>query len=434
MQKFIQVRVHGSLRLQIALVAIGIFVLGILSAPLDAQAQGANYSFQYGVDNGSGVYLGAVDTGLQAHLPDNNSSNLAHLWIDGAPPTSQLLIRFDEIVGVAAGQIPPNSYIPLAELVFQVSDVANAGTPNTHDLYQMLQTWDAATITWNNSFGGDGIQNNGVEASSNSLDALPAAAANDTIRLDVTSAVRGWVGGATNDGFIFLPGGTNGLALRTSEDPTSSLRPLLEISACDGQTSFVDVVHSYDPVINGSGEPIVVLRDPQQAIGTPDLPSPGCTASSSPPMECGFVTLGDGGSITLRFTNNVLTGSGDSKNDLWIFEIGADVEDTFVEIGTDGLTWNSVGKVLGSTRGVDLDAFGFDQDDSFTYVRLTDDPNEGNNTGYSVGADIDAVCALTSTPVVVVPSLQPLGTVSLVVLIILGAACGRFWATGSKAS
>jgi hypothetical protein len=83
---------------------------------------------------------------------------------------------------------------------------------------------------------------------------------------------------------------------------------------------------------------------------------------------------------------------------------------------------------------VSAGAFGFGEASSFTYVRLTDDPNEGNSTGYSVGADIDAVCALTSTLVDVVPGLQPLGTVSLVVLVILVTTCGRFWATGSKAS
>lgn len=42
-------------------------------------------------------------------------------------------------------------------------------------------------------------------------------------------------------------------------------------------------------------------------------------------------------------------GSGDSQPDLWIFEVGPDVEDQFVEVSTDGQTWSPVGKVGGST-------------------------------------------------------------------------------------
>ena len=74
----------------------------------------------------------------------------------------------------------------------------------------------------------------------------------------------------------------------------------------------------------------------------------------------------------MRFTNNSLTGSGNSNLDLWIFEIGPDIEDTFVDVSKDGSTWFSVGAVTGSTRGVDIDAFGFGTSDFFSYVRLTD--------------------------------------------------------------
>jgi hypothetical protein len=42
------------------------------------------------------------------------------------------------------------------------------------------------------------------------------------------------------------------------------------------------------------------------------------------------VTLGRGGSLTLAFTDNVLTGGGTPAPDLYIFEVGPDVEDTFV--------------------------------------------------------------------------------------------------------
>ena len=111
--------------------------------------------------------------------------------------------------------------------------------------------------------------------------------------------------------------------------------------------------------------------------------------------------MGAGGRIVVRFTDNSLTGSGNSDQDLWIFEIGPDVEDTFVDISKDGSTWFSVGAATGATQGVDIDAFGFGTSDFFSFVRLTDNIALDAASGPTVGADIDAVGAITSAPPVV---------------------------------
>ena len=76
--------------------------------------------------------------------------------------------------------------------------------------------------------------------------------------------------------------------------------------------------------------------------------------------------------------------------------MGPDVEDTFVEISADGAIWFAVGSVFGTTSGIDIDAFGFDSTDTFGFVRLRDDPDEGSQGGASVGADIDAVGAIST--------------------------------------
>lgn len=168
----------------------------------------------------------------------------------------------------------------------------------------------------------------------------------------------------------------------------------------EGEASFADEVVSYDPNIQG-GAPDEPHRDPSKALGPPDCPD--STTPSTRPV-C-WVSLGSGGSITLEFTDNLLAGSGDTDPDLWIFEVGPDVEDTFVEISKDGTNWEDVGKVGGSTAGVDIDNFGFGPADEFFFVRLTDDPNEGDSgTQETVGADIDAVGA--NPEPVSVPGLQ----------------------------
>ncbi len=161
-----------------------------------------------------------------------------------------------------------------------------------------------------------------------------------------------------------------------------------------GAASFADSVVSYDPGFGGGNVPTLPYQDPSQALGVPNY-------GSGPAPE--YVSLGAGGRIVLRFTDNSLTGSGDSGLDLWIFEIGPDVEDTYVDISKDGSTWHSVGKVYGATSGIDIDAYGWGTSDFFSFVRLTDDIKEGATTGSTVGADIDAVGAISSAPPVNIP-------------------------------
>ncbi|UCH80894.1 MAG: hypothetical protein JSW20_14330 [Nitrospiraceae bacterium] len=154
-----------------------------------------------------------------------------------------------------------------------------------------------------------------------------------------------------------------------------------------GSISFADSVVAYDPVIN-SGQPAATYRGFLEALGIPDY---------TEGTGVDYVSLGDGGSITLRFTDNYLTGSGDNADDLYIFEVGSGIEDIYVEISTDNDTWHSLGKVDGGTSGIDIDTFGFGINDLFSYVRLTDDADEGSQTGNNVGADIDAIGAISTT-------------------------------------
>jgi hypothetical protein len=67
-----------------------------------------------------------------------------------------------------------------------------------------------------------------------------------------------------------------------------------------------------------------------------------------------------------------------------------------VWVSDDGVDWHSLGFVGGSTAGVDLDAYGFDSTDAFRYVRLQDDPDSDDQSGDTVGADIDAAGAIST--------------------------------------
>ena len=175
-----------------------------------------------------------------------------------------------------------------------------------------------------------------------------------------------------------------------------------------GEASFADVVVTYAP---GDPAPTNPYQGAFNALGIPDYAGAnGCASQET----CTFLSLGNGGSATFQFTDNLLTGSGDDGFDLWIFEIGPDVEDTFVEISADGITFFSVGSVGGATAGIDIDAYGFGVGSTFAFVRLTDDPNEGATGGATVGADIDAVGAIST--IQIVPAVPEPATWGLMLL------------------
>jgi hypothetical protein len=171
-----------------------------------------------------------------------------------------------------------------------------------------------------------------------------------------------------------------------------------------GVPSFADAVTAYSPAIDGGGNPTAPHRNPTQALGLPDYTNDNALCASQ--ASCSYVSLGQGGSLTLEFVDNRLTGSGSSALDLWIFEVGSDVEDTLVAISRDGVTFFDVGRVFGATSGIDIDAFGFGLADEFRFVRLIDDPTEGETTGPVLGADIDAVGAISSRRVGTVAAPQ----------------------------
>jgi OmpA-OmpF porin, OOP family len=145
-----------------------------------------------------------------------------------------------------------------------------------------------------------------------------------------------------------------------------------------GDRSFADEVVRYD-IGNPPPKP-ANARDPQKALGPPNYQAKG---------HEGFVTLGCGGSLTLRFTDNALVNV--DGPDLYVFEVGPSVEPTRLEISRDGETWIDVGKIAGGTAAVDI-ASAVQPGDSFTYVRLTDLKKDCG--GAWPGADIDAVGAI----------------------------------------
>jgi OOP family OmpA-OmpF porin len=147
-----------------------------------------------------------------------------------------------------------------------------------------------------------------------------------------------------------------------------------------GDISFADTVISYKA---GDPAPIKHNSNPQDAVGVPDFNADSIS---------GFVSLGVGGELVLAFTNNALINI--PGNDLYVFESGRYIEETYLYVSKDGVNWISVGKINGGNAVVDI-GDSTKPGDIFRYIKLVDAKTRTRDRMWP-GADIDAVAAIGS--------------------------------------
>ncbi len=155
-----------------------------------------------------------------------------------------------------------------------------------------------------------------------------------------------------------------------------------------GNASFADELVSYS--VGSYLE--APYNDPEKALGAPE-----CSGGR---MYKRAASLGNYGTLVLKFTNNSLTTSGNEAADLWVFEAGRGIEEVFVFISQNGTDWIPVGIVGEGTKGVDIDAFigkGVVPGARYSYVKLEDIGHTYSKEAWA-GADINAVGAISSAP------------------------------------
>ncbi len=192
----------------------------------------ASTSFQNGVDN----YVGTFDTSLSEAAPDADNSAAATVFVDDTSfesfNTSQGILRFADIIGGTASQIPAGSVIQAA--VLDLASVTGNSKGDGGTFHRLLQDLPFEA-TW---FGFDnGVQADGVEAEINAnvaagdrANGVKAEAGLNTF--DVTADVQAWVDGtATNFGWAMIPyaGGTDGWGFSTSDQEIVEVRPRLRV-------------------------------------------------------------------------------------------------------------------------------------------------------------------------------------------------------------
>lgn len=182
--------------------------------------------------DGLNGYSSTADTFIrQTNVNQNNGSTQDLRWDteeSGANTPQYTLIRFDNIFGGGAGQIPPGATVTNATLTYTVGGDTNA-PGNPAGLHECLVSWDESTVTYAN-FGGDsGVQSDEYAALSVATLTAPSAA---SFTVNVTSSLAAWSANpSANLGWIAIPSGTDGVQVRSSDyTATASQRPTLEVT------------------------------------------------------------------------------------------------------------------------------------------------------------------------------------------------------------
>ncbi len=178
-------------------------------------------TFQQGVRG----YKKTLDTELWEVAPNKPLFDSGTVTVDGnnSGGESQVLMRFDRIIGKGLAQIPPRSTILSAKLVVRAFDPGN--TVNVH---RMLVPWKKSA-TWNNMVSG--VAANGLEASRNKdgFTFGKLLADQQSVEFDVTDTVQFWVNGQPNYGWVFMNMGGNGWDFHSSESKDTGARPKLVV-------------------------------------------------------------------------------------------------------------------------------------------------------------------------------------------------------------
>lgn len=145
-----------------------------------------------------------------------------------------------------------------------------------------------------------------------------------------------------------------------------------------GDISFADEIVSFKV---GNPEPIKGFG-PEEALGSPDYDAKA---------DKNFATLGYGGELVVKFTDNVLYDI--EGPDLFILEIGNDIEPVEAYISKDGKDWVFVGRTGGGFSALDIADY-VEKTEVFRYVKVVD---KGQKGGRWPGADIDAIGAIGSS-------------------------------------
>lgn len=212
---------------------------GLVALPVSAAfAVTATTSFQNGLNGYTGTFDRNIDDGsLTDPAVEMDGSTVPHYFIDGFASGSsrdeQGLIRFDNIVGNGAGQIPANAFILDARLTVTTSSAGSADSNGPIGVSGLVAPFNSSTSYWTDFPAGRGPWWQDGTAT-RPVGGFGSQSPGDVDSANVIPLVQGWVNGTTpNNGLAVqmgFPGNTDGWAIQTTGFPLPEGRPQLSVT------------------------------------------------------------------------------------------------------------------------------------------------------------------------------------------------------------
>lgn len=265
-----------------------------------AKAVTAQVVFQ----NGLNGYSGTVDRKIDergnagaAGVTEVDGSTVTNLGLDGfvggasPSPDAQALIRFENIVGAAANQIPVGATILKAELKVTTSTAGNAQSDGPWGVAQLLQPFKTAsqgggtgTVYFGtgtpSGAGLDGYTCNGCAQvsrgpwwqdgySNRPMAGFGANWQGEAGTTDIRAIVQNWVNGQANNGVAiqtgFPTGTTDGWNILSTGHPLRESRPTLSVT----YTTDPIEMNTFQRGLNGySADSMAIVKSGTNIFGT----------------------------------------------------------------------------------------------------------------------------------------------------------------------
>ncbi len=179
-------------------------------------------------------YADCADTMIRLATPttDESATTLLSADLDTDSVTAgdqpaQVLVKFENLFGPDAGQVPLNAIIVSAKLSLWTGAGANDDSDDLASAHRMLVPW-TDTNTWDSLV--DGIAVDDTDAVlADSFTHLPELE-NAPVILDVTGDIAAMLAGALNHGWVIQCTGPDGWFAYSSEHATTTQRPTLQIA------------------------------------------------------------------------------------------------------------------------------------------------------------------------------------------------------------
>ena len=174
------------------------------------------------------------DARMNSGSPTTNYGGTDFLVVDQDAENHSVL-KFPNIFGTGPNQIPPGSRILNATLTVWVFD-AGQGDEDCPSVYQLIEGFDEAQVTWNNRITAVPWSNTGADGP---LSHKPAREGGTFLQCDtngsfesisVKTSVQNWSDGEPNEGWVLVNGpNNNGVDISSSEDTDLAERPELTV-------------------------------------------------------------------------------------------------------------------------------------------------------------------------------------------------------------